>query len=262
MSETIDELDPELPDAAAETVEAEAVEPEAEAAVEAPAEPAGIVWDETLLNEAAARIAQLGYAITPAVTNPTAVESEQAEPEFDPFDPDSVKAYVAAQVQAERDAILAETQPVRDYVQAQQAAAEQQYLNSEVAKARTEAGYTPPGEDPAARDAQIGAMTRERFQAKLSSLPPATSPFEAATRGAVVEQLAQDALRESVQFWSEHDKQVAENAVKQYLAGFENNSNLLEPGINGAALTSEREPARSELEVAARFAQRRTAQPV
>ena len=257
MSEVLDEnIEPEP--AAEETVEA----PVAEAAPEP--QTTEIDWsDPAILNAAAAHIAQAGYVIQPAIQQQGEPEPEPQTPEFDPFDPESVKAFALAAIAEERAALEQQYAPLQQYVQEQEAQAQDAYLAGEVARAREEAGYTPPGEDPAVRDQQIALLTRVNFQQKLATLPPAASPFEAATRGAVTEQIAHDALKEAVQFWQEHDKQVGEKAIADYFKKLEEDgSQVLDPAIRGAALSTERAPARSEAEVARRFIERRTASPV
>lgn len=256
MSEpAIEPVEPAV-EPASEPVEPAAVEPAAE-----PAVPQGPNWeDPALLNEAAARIAALGYNISP-VAAPAAEPA--AEPELDTFDPDSVRAFVERQLQAEREQILAQVAPVQQFVQAQTKQQEEAGLASTIAAVRDELGYKAPGEDPAALDAQIRGMAEFLFQQASAGIPEPRTPLEAIQVQAYVRSQAEKSVRDAVQFFADHDKALKDAGREEYLASLRaGGSTPYEPGVRAVGLQTERPAAKSEQDAAAQFLERRRATQV
>ena len=200
--------------------------------------PAPINWDDiNLLNEAAARIAALGYEIKP--TEPAA---PQAEPEWDPFNPQTVDARLQAQMTPLEQRLAA----LEGALQAQAKAEADALVNSRVELAVDAAGLAPAeGQTAEQMNAAVVAVANNFAAAKLAAL--GRQPY-----GAEAQKIGDDSIAEAVAFFHSLRATGATQGAEQYREQLAKDSHLLDPGVRGAGVEGAPAPV-SELDVARRF---------
>ena len=204
--------DPSPDPSLAEPVAAEPATP-----ATAPASAAAIDWDDiNLLNQAAERIAALGYTIQP----PTPAEPEQL-PALDWADPASVEAYIAAREKAFEDRLAERFAPVETFVQSEQTERVESKIAEDISTVKASLDY-PDGDDK-----QIRALA-DMFA------------VEAIQQHGNTPAAGQAAIRQAVETLKAHDDQIAAAAVEAYKESLRNpdRSTPLDPAVNGAGRTA------------------------
>ncbi len=211
---------PEAPDTP--VVDPVAAEP---AAAEPVAVPAEVNWDDiNVLNQAAERLQALGYTIAPTEPAPP-----PAAPEYDPFDPESIDAFIEAKL-AQR------LGPVEQFAVQQQT----NQLRDEVSQ-------------------QIdAAITQHNIEN-----PPDKPVFAGIADGFIATGLDRNtAIAKAAEWLAADRKAAADKGIQDYLNGLTaDGSTRFEPPVNGAAVDGNPQP-RNEFEVARLFNQRRNATAV
>lgn len=248
MSEALTEVDVANaaaaadPGAGADTTPADGAAPAVEPAAPTP-EPASapINWDDiNVLNQAADRLAALGYQIQPIqAQEPVAQEM----PEWDPFNPQTVDARLQSVVAP----LAQQIEALQQTIQAQQAAEANELVSSRIEIAVEAAGLTPAdGQTPEQLSAAVNAIANVFAGQKIQQL--GRQPF-----GLEAQRLGDEAISEAVAFLNAQRATGGTRAIEEYKNSLtQDGSHLLEPPVRGAGVEGQ-QPYSSEADVARRF---------